>query len=457
MKWGQAISARPGVALFIAAAVVYNLNLLPIPSGDTTPAALLPFSVLLHHSINFDPYAPWLSQAYGEAPYFLHQHGGHYYSTYPIVQPLLLTPFYAPLLLVGDLREWPVQSVILLARVLEKITASLIAALCVAAFFTLLRRLIDVRQAVVLTLVLAFATSTWSIASQALWQHGASELMIAVSLLCLQKTFEGEISRTALVGAGACGALSVAMRPTDVLFFGISCAALLVFWAGWKPLASYVISGAMVGSFLAAYNLTIFGSARGAYTQPLEGNLWSGLSGLLFSPSHGLFVYSPIFLFVFPAVYLWLRRRPSRGRELYVISLTFSIAHILLYAKWPTWWAGSCYGTRFITDAFPCLVLLLIPLAPVLDRNRALTVAFAALFAVSVYVQFLGAFNYPESHWETPEQSVERHPERLWDWADNPIRRSIAAGMDRNGYAFAYELIASRVTGRPIEIKLHVQ
>jgi hypothetical protein len=102
-------------------------------------------------------------------------------------------------------------------------------------------------------------------------------------------------------------------------------------------------------------------------------------------------------------------------------------------------------------------VLLLTPLAPVLDRNRAAAVVFAVLFVVSVYVQFLGAFNYPESHWETTEQSLERHPERLWDWDDNPIRHSIAAGMNCHGYAFAYELIASRLTGRSIEMKLHVQ
>ncbi len=457
MKWRQVIRARPGTALFVAAAVVYNLNLLPIPSGDTAPAALLPFSVLLHHSINFDSYAPWLIQAYGGDPYFLHQHGGHYYSTYPVVQPLLLTPFYTPLLLVRDLREWPVESTLLLARVLEKVMASLIAALCVAAFFTLLRRLIDIRHAVALTLVLAFATSTWSTASQALWQHGASELMIVLSLLCLQKVFDGESSRVAVVGSGACAALSVAMRPTDLSFFAISCAAVLAFRAGWKTLGSYAISGAVVGSFLAAYNLTIFGSVRGAYTQPLEGNLWSGLSGLLFSPGRGLFIYSPIFLLVFPAVYVWLRRRPSHGKELYLISAAFSVAHILLYATWPTWWAGSCYGTRFITDAFPCLVLLLTPLAPVLERHRAVAVGFAGLFALSVYVQFLGAFNYPESHWETAEQSLERHPERLWDWDDNPIRRSIAAGMNCNGYAFAYELIASRLAGRTIEMKLHVR
>jgi hypothetical protein len=192
----------------------------------------------------------------------------------------------------------------------------------------------------------------------------------------------------------------------------------------------------------------------------LDGKFWAGLSGLLLSPARGLLVYSPVFLFLIPAVYLWFRKTPARGREVYVISLSFSIAHILLYAKWPCWWGGVCFGARFITDVVPCLVILSIPVIPILERNKPVKVAFAALFIASVYVQFLGAFNYPHSEWDAKPVSVDQRPQRLWDWRDNPIGRSIEAGIDLRGYAYALDLISSRITGRRADLKrhgLHVQ
>jgi hypothetical protein len=446
---------RPAFFFFLSAFLIYNLNLRPISSGDTAPAALLPFSVLMDGSVNFDRFVPWLTKAYDGAPYFLHPKDGHSYSRYPILQPLLLTPLYTPLLLIRNVKSWPTESLVLLARVLEKIAASLVAALSVACFFCLLRRLSGKRHAVVLTLVFGFATSTWSIASQALWQHGASQLTIILSLLCLEKFFENETDRMAMAGAGLFAALSVAMRPTNVLFFGISFAVLLLFRARWKLLAFYTAFGILIGSALAVYNLTIFGNLRGGYAQALAGRFWAGFSGLLFSPGRGLFVYSPLFLFLFPAVFLWLRKTPASGNQVYAISLAFSVSHILLYAKWPMWWAGCCYGTRFITDAIPCLVILLVPVLAFVEKNKPAKVAFAALFTASLYVQFLGAFNYPHSEWDATPVPVDQHAERLWNWKDNPIGRSIQAGIDLKGYTFLLDVIESQFAGRPLDLKRH--
>ena len=75
--------AGPALALFLAAWTVYNLNCRPITSGDTAPAALLPFAVVLDGTLTFDRYAAGLSILYDGHAFFLRERNGHSYSRYP--------------------------------------------------------------------------------------------------------------------------------------------------------------------------------------------------------------------------------------------------------------------------------------------------------------------------------------------------------------------------------------
>ena len=59
---------------------------------------------------------------------------GHHYSAYPILLPLLLTPLSVPAGQLLDLPHTPVERMVLLARAIEKLSASVIAALSAAAF-----------------------------------------------------------------------------------------------------------------------------------------------------------------------------------------------------------------------------------------------------------------------------------------------------------------------------------
>ena len=399
--------SHPALKLFLAAFFLYNLNCRPIPSADTVPAALLPLQVVLHGNIELDAWRPFLVSSYGGHARFLHARNGHYYSTYPIAQPLLLTPLYTPLLLAPGLRAWPLPTLVLLARLIEKLMASLIASASVACLYLLLLRLTDPRRALLLAAVYAFATNVWSTSSQALWQHGASQLAIILSLLCLA-IFQERSGWRPAAGAGLFAALSVAMRPTDVLFFAASCAVLLWLDRRARLLAWYAGFGALIGGTLALYNLWIFGHLRGGYPQPLEGPFWPGLAGLTVSPSHGLFLYSPVLLFALAGAFLWRRHRSL----VFPIAVLFSLAHLLVYAKWPAWWGGDCYGPRLLADILPVLVLLIVPALSWVDRHRPLKAAFSASVVLSVAVQLIGAFSFPLGF---------RSPEPLWDWSRCPI------------------------------------
>jgi len=450
---------RPALALLLGAVLLYNLNLRPVSSGDTAPAALLPLAVWLDGTITFDRWMPWLDQRYPLGAGFLAKRNGHYHSQYPILQPVLLLPLYSPLALAPGLRQWPLEHLLLLARILEKLAASLIAAWAVALFFCLARRFTGPRQSLWLALLFAFATSTWSISSQALWQHGMGQLLVILSLLSLDRCLSGEGGRAAWAAAGLAAALSAGVRPTNVVFVAVCCAVLLV-TRRWKLLASYLAFGAVVGAAVAAHNLAVFGRLSGGYGADLSGNLLGGLAGLLFSPSRGLFVYSPVFLFLLPAACLWLRRGAAPGAGVIAIAALFSVAHVLVHAAWPVWWAGDCYGPRFLTEALPCLTLLLIPSLEWLERSRPAKAAFIALAAFSVFAHFVGTFSYPGGAWHTTPEPVSRRPERYWDWKDNPLRRDFSAGVNLKGYRAIVELAAARLEGRPPDwekLDLHVQ
>ena len=70
------------------------------------------------------------------------------------------------------------------------------------------------RWALVIAVIYAFGTSSWSVSSQALWQHGPSQLFLTFFLFCLVRGMKEE---RFLVYAGFAMSSAIVMRPTDVL------------------------------------------------------------------------------------------------------------------------------------------------------------------------------------------------------------------------------------------------
>ena len=421
---------RRCVGVFFAAFFIYNLNLRPIPAGDTSPAALLPFTIVGGHTLTFDRFAHWyIDTQHMNLAWFTRLGDGHYYSSFPIALPLLLTPLYAPFLAFLNIEQMPVERVVLIARVMEKVSASLIAAVSVAAFLALAERLTGRRTALLLTAVYAFGTPTWSTSSQALWQHGASELLIIVGLLSLVRASETG-KRMALAQGGLCAGLSVAIRLSNAIFLAI--VGVYVLGSRWSVGRKLVFAGcaAVPVGIVLVYNFQFFGRAGGTYPAGwlLQGNLLAGLTGLLVSPNRGLLVFCPVFLFSIAGVYLWVRGWRTPHPEIYPICLLVAAAHVLLIARSRLWYGGFSYGPRLLSDVMPCLVILLIPAMHLIENSRSWKHVFAAALAWSVLVQGIGAFCYPNGHWDALPQSVDARQERLWDWRDNQILRTARAG-----------------------------
>jgi hypothetical protein len=436
-------SVRPYLFLFLGLSVVYHSNLRPIPSGDSLCTSLLPLSILLDHTVTLDRFGPWLVPHVSYSREVLRFSGGHFYSGYPIGGPILLTPLYLPLLAVPGLRDWDSGSLVALARILEKFVATTIAAFSAVLMLLLLLRLTTAAWAWRLTLVYALATATWSIASQALWQHTTGELAILGSLFFLESWSANRAPGRSLWLCGACAACALLIRPSNVVLLPALALGLLMARAKIIDYVRWLTLPAAGGLAALGYNLYLFQNPTGTYTFGMwSGSALKGMTGLLLSPARGLMFYVPIALF---AVCAFLPAAAVARRKHFALlsaSSMLIVLHYVVASRVTYWWGGYCWGPRYLTEIMPPIVILMALGAALLDRPWVRR-SFVAVAAYCVLIQALGVYFYPSGHWDNTPVPVDRAGYRAWDWKDNPIRRTVEAGPVWQSYV----IVGAALTG----------
>lgn len=385
-------SPRARFALvFVLAFVIYNANGRLISTGDAYAARAIPFAIWLHGTLALDPLDELVTQAHPTPYWKFPALDGSTASLFPIVTPVAVTPLYAPVIVAGHRLGWNQPRLEAAARVMEKLSASLIASLAVALFWLVARRVAPEPTAWTVTMALAFATSTWTISSQGLWTHGLGEVLVAASLLMV---LSGCTSRRAIIVGFALG-LMVVNRPQDV-FLAAGLGLFAWVWAGRGAARAELVIGGLVAAVpFVAYNIDNFAHPVGAYAVAipdpfiLAPGFWTGLAGLLISPARGLFVFSPWLIAVPVGVWLWWRRAEYR---LLVACLLGAVVSQVLFYSMVDWKAGYSYGPRFLTDMAPMLAFLAIP--AVQGASDAGRLLLAAALVVSVSVQVIGAWRY---------------------------------------------------------------
>jgi len=393
---------RASLLIGLCCLLIYNANLRSITAGDTYPARYLPFAILRDHTLFLDGVERVAAQGRGDTAFWLvRRPDGHIVSLYPVVTPVLITPLYVPAVAYLQLRGWSDARLDHVAKVMEKLAASFLAALSASLLYLLLRRRAKPPTALLLTVAYAFGTTTWVISSQALWQHGMAEVLVIGALLLL--TAPATAMRT--IAAGLLLGLIAGNRPPD----GILAAALGVyglFWAGRRLAPLLAAAAAVSMGAVLLYNLRAAASVAGGYRVVGSGffrhDLLVGVAGLLISPTKGLLVFSPFLLFL---AFAW-RHRP-RGRDEQVLTVAMIVAvvlQILLYAK-TDWRGGLSWGPRYMTDLLPFLIWMLVPVVAAL-RGVA-RICFRIAVGMAVVIEAVGAFSYVD--WmDTPIYAADR-------------------------------------------------
>jgi len=433
---------RPYILLFLALTVVYHANFRPVDSSDSLPGSLVPLALVLDHTICLDRFVPWLRGHVWYTPFVTRKAGHHYFSSYPIGGPILVSPLYLPIAFTG-LRDWDPAALVMFARIAEKFAATTVAALSAVLLLLLLQRITTTPWAWRLTLVYALATETWSISSQALWQHGPGELAIIGCFYCLERWTQDRARNRWLWLCGASTAAAFVIRPTNLVLLPAVVAGLWLAKASLTQHLRLLAAPLLGGLLIAGYNLLVFHRLSGGYAVAvLGGSIWPGLSGLFLSPGRGLLIYTPVALFAVCAFLPETAGARRRHNLLVVTAVSFIVLESLVLSRSTIWWGGYCWGPRLLSELMPPLIILMAIGVSAINRPWPRR-AFAVLALYSVLIQAIGVFFYPNGHWDGLPQGVDAAHGRLWNWRDNPIDRTVSGGF----YWEPYTIVAAAVTG----------
>jgi len=409
--------------LIVSAFLVYLCNGRPHAESDCVPAPYTAWAVIRHGSFDLRPY-PELKHYLGSC--IVTSSSGAWVTMYPPGTALLAVPFVAPLAL---FYEKPPSGNTMLQ--IGKLAAALSVACATGLFYLICRRLAP-KAVWPSTLLFAFGTCLFSVASQALWMHGPATLWLCVALYFL--TLE-EVSMKQAAFAGLALGLAVLTRPTTA-FFAAATVFVLLGQRRWKTFWGLAAGGALPLVILIALNWIEFGSpVNGGYAQmgthPTP-PLWLGLSGLLVAPSRGVLVYTPAFLLLPLGIWQIIRSRNTSGSSSCTLVtgwLLASIATLLFYAHWWCWSGEWSYGPRYLCETMPVLCLVF---ALGYERLHALWSRRLAwgLIALSIMIHLVGIFGHKgDGPWH------ERHPQPdmslcLFEFHDTQIGQHVLSVIE---------------------------
>ncbi len=386
--------------------VYYHTN------SDPSGCLLVSQSLLQHGTIQLDAYgsADALKARYG---YRVRSYRGHTYYYFPPGTSLVATPFVAFARLLS-------KDMIISGQ--ESNLQGWLAALTVSAAsvlaYVLARFRISSFKAFLVSAVFVGGSSIASTCGTALWSFNFEIIFMLTSLCLILAILGRQVKRTVLSALlGFCLFMAFLCRPSAIIFVG-GCVCILFIRRkvadGWTSLVILTACSAVFVGFSFYY----YGSILPPYyqfTRLKDTNAFStAIVGNLFSPSRGLFVFSPHFVLVLLAGLFWFRR------DFVLLSFAYSwlLFEIIAVSLFPHWWGGHSYGPRLLTDTVPALLLIGILAASHLRGWRKNVFWCVLLFTgmVSVAIHSVqGLYNTATIKWNY-YPNVDAYPKYVFDW-----------------------------------------
>ena len=414
--------------LFAVSTVVYTAS--PV---DTVYDSrwVLPIALSLVREGNTD--LEEFREAVVPGDYRIREINGKLRDIYPLAPAVFAVPFVFVLDHAAAWRGMDLQQVLqhhVLARVQVFIAALVVSLAGVFMFLTARTLTHSLPAALAAWLIFAFAGPCWSSATRTLGTNALTIAALAAVLYLLVRNGR-KLQWPGVLVIGALLGWAVVLRPTNVfalLGFGIYTAAVTP-----RLLPVLLLGSAAAAWPILVYDYALFGSwLPGTYAALrdgffVDGMPWEGLAGTLFSPSRGLFIFSPVFMLIFAGVRLWWWDHSQRLLIGCVVGIT--AAGWLAVASWQNWWGGHSVGPRLLSDLVPLLVFLLLP---VLERclqsplkTNAWFWALIVLVAVSLLINGWCAVSWEVVDWNSAPVNIDLAPERLWDWHDPQFLRGL--------------------------------
>jgi hypothetical protein len=236
------------------------------------------------------------------------------------------------------------------------LAASVLSAAAVALIFLALRSRMAPVGAAGVAVVFALATPVWSVSADALWTHSVTVLGLAGAAWAASR------ERWLLVGLWF--AVGILGRPHVALVAAV--VGLGMAWSRRSPAVALRVGAASaIGlAVLVGWNRYVFGtwSVQSGYGKSVDavvagadtgGSFLENLAGFLVSPDRGFLVWTPLALFLLPAVVRSWRDTPAWSRWLAV----GGAAYTLLQLQLNVFTGGDAfYAYRLGLELLVCLV-----------------------------------------------------------------------------------------------------
>ncbi len=363
----------------------------------------------------------------------------HFYTIYPIGTSLLAIPyvFLIDAFMASGLSidfEQFMNKYSFIPAGIEKFVASNIIALS-SVFIYLIGCLVfdEWKYSLLMTFIFAFCTSAWSSASRALWQHGPSMFLLTVSLyLLLLAKYKPKYEPWAIRLVSIPLVFSYVVRPTNGISILILTIFILIRYR--KHFLSYCLWSMLVILPFLIFNFRVYHSPLSPYYFPKNQlsefgpHLLEALVGTLFSPSRGVFIFSPILLFSIYGIILKIRHKQM---DILDYSLAVIIVfHWLLSSSHPHWWGGHSYGPRYFSDIIPYFIYFLVPVFTNIPKFKGIK-KFGVVFilictlVMSFFIHYRGATSEEVYAWNAGPVNIDVDPSRAWDWHDIQFLRGL--------------------------------
>jgi hypothetical protein len=378
---------------------------------------------------------------YGRLPYQLQRVGGDVRHFYPAAPAILNAPVVAAYMALGisPVDERGEYLPVVEMRILALLAALQAAALC-AVLYLLARRFLDPRLSIAMVAVFGLGTQIFSTISRSYWTHAWATLLLSLGLL-LATSARVRGSRFGMAALATVLSWGFFCRPTLALaILGVTVVLIRSHRDG--RFGWYAATGAAWGALFVARSMALFGSALPPYfgvahyagelseTAPGWSNYPEAVLGTLISPSRGLFVYVPLFLWILGMVVAHWRQ--LERRDLAVCSLAVVVAHWQLVSLSAAWYGGLAFGPRLFSDLVPWFFLLAALLVQQLacdDHSQRFLMSawqpavLTIAIMVSIFINSRGAFSQDTVRWnpdeiartlESPESGFQ--PAGIWSW-----------------------------------------
>jgi hypothetical protein len=399
--------------------------------GDTVPNRYLAYRFLCSLDLTLDELYPiWTKpgKATPDPPpyYAVRSQTSHLVSTFGPTVPILASPFV-----------WLYDKFfgIETSHDLLKATRLLSGILCgFATMFVFASCLLFAGRlpSYLATIGFAFASACMSVASRGLWQHTFALFFLCIGIFaCLAHANKEAYA----ILAGLTLSLAFASRPMCALFL---VAGFLVILLSSRNSAFYFsITAFFPCALLFAYNTWhfgspfLFGQTIASYDVAvfkthsyslINKEPWLGLLGLLLSPSRGIFIFSPHFLFIMKG---FSGLSKEKGLLTFIVA---SLAYLLVASFWFDWWGGATVSYRQIVEITPILTILV---ARGLEKtkSRLNRLLFILPLAFGILLASLSA-THPKVVLCNEEMQVDKHPERLFDIPSSLVLRILEKRPD---------------------------